>query len=604
MVRSKHISILILILVVALIIVERIITPFNGSLSWDVFGYYLYLPATFIYHDPGLTNHGWINIIMQQYHNTDFFYQAYPGIEHYWVIKYPMGLALLYSPFFFIAHGLAGFLGYARDGFTMPYQFALSFGMLFYTFTGIYFIKKILNKFFDGIIPAVIILLIVLGTNYFHLTADAGMMPHNILFMLVAMFIWFTLKWKEELKVRYAVYLGVLTGLILISRPNEIVCLLFLMIWIGMSFRSLKAKWFHILYAIAAFILIVIPQIIYWKFTSGHFIFYSYQDPCQGFDFDEPYLIGFLFSFRKGWFVYTPMVVVMLSGAIVLYKKNRKLFFAAMAYILAGVYIAASWSCWWYAGCCYSQRAVMSLYVVLALPLGYLLQWMTASRWFIKWPLIDLMGLLVMLNLFQMWQFNHGIIDSERMTCAYYGKIFTKTGNVSEYRGMLSPEARIDEDTVKKNFANLPKTTYGFKEFSSAGNFKVKKYVQNNSISGVPYYVMNSNDEFSPAIDISYKILGTDLHWVKVGVDLYFPAQNITNCPLLIISTVHKGDNCKYYTRRIARDSVRFGTWMHMQRLYLTPEVRSRKDNLSVYLWNPDHAEFYIRDLKAEVYDY
>ncbi len=602
--RSKQFTILILILVAALIIMERIITPFSNSLSWDVFGYYLYLPATFIYHDPGLTDHTWIDLIIQKYHNTDFFYQAYPGIEHYWVIKYPMGLSWFYAPFFFLAHALAGPLGYVRDGFSLPYQFALNFGMLIYTFTGIYFFKKILRKFFDGLLPALIILVIVLGTNYFHLTADSGLMPHNILFMLVAMFIWFTLKWKDELKARYAVYLGLLTGLIMISRPNEILCLLFFLVWIALHFRSLKKKWFHIFYAIGAFMLIVLPQMIYWKITSGQFIFYSYQDPCQGFDFDEPYLMRFLFSFRKGWFLYTPMVVVMLSGCILLLRKNMKLFFAVMAYVVAGVYLAASWSCWWYAGCCYSQRAVMSLYVVLALPLGYLLQWSGGLKLYFKIPMIGLLILIVLLNLFQMWQFNHGFIDGERMTGAYYTKIFGKTGDISHFRGLLSPETRIDEDTVRKNFDGLSKTTFGTIEFSKAGNFKSENYVKNTSVSEIPFYIMAADAEFSPAIDIPYKTIGNNLHWVKVSVDLYFPQQTIVNAPFLVITSVHKQENCKYYTRRIAKDSVRFDTWMHMERLYLTPEVRSRNDNLSVYLWNPDHAEFYIRLLQAEVFDY
>jgi hypothetical protein len=604
LIRSKHITILILILVVALIIIERIISPFSNSLSWDVFGYYLYLPATFIYHDPGLTDHNWIDIIIQKYHNTDFFYQAYPGIGQYWVIKYPMGLAWFYAPFFFLAHALAGLLGYARDGFSLPYQFTMNFGMLVYTFTGLYFFRKILDKFFDGILPALIILIIVLGTNYFHLTADAGLMPHNILFMLVAMYVWFTLKWQDELKARYAVYLGLLTGLIIIARPNEIVCLLFFLVWIALHFRSVKKKWFHVFYAIGAFMLIVLPQMIYWKITSGEFIFYSYQDPCQGFDLDEPYLISFLFSFRKGWFIYTPMVIIMLSGSILLYQKNRKLFFAVIAYVVAGVYLAASWSCWWYAGCCYSQRAVMSLYVALAFPLGYLLLWLRGKQWFIQMSFVVLLLMIIALNLFQMWQFNHGMIDSERMTKAYYGKIFGKTGDVAPFRGLLSPDARIDEDTVRKNFANLPKSTFGYKEFSRSGNFRNEKFVKNTSISVVPYYIMDSNAEFSPAIDIKYKILGTWHHWVKVSVDLYLPQQTLVNAPFLIITSVHKQENCKYYTRRLTKDSVKFDQWLHMERLYLTPEVRSLKDNLSVYLWNPDHATFYMRSLQTEVFDY
>jgi hypothetical protein len=601
--NSKHFPTLIFISLIAVIIVQRIIMPFANSLSWDVFGYYLYLPATFIHHDPGLTDRSWIDAIIQKYQNTDFFYQAYPGIKHYWVIKYPLGLSLFYAPFFFLAHLLSGVLGYARDGFSIPYQFSLSFGMLFYTVAGLNFFKKILLKFFNGYYTALIMILIVFGTNFFHLTADSGLMPHNILFMLVAMFVWFTLKWTEEPKIKYAVYLGLISGLIIITRPNEILCLLFLLVWIALSFRSVKNKLYHVLYAVPAFLLCVLPQMIYWKITSGDFIFYSYQDPCQGFDFNEPYTLDFLFSFRKGWFVYTPLVMIMFSGMIFLFKKHKPLFYSVMAYFVISVYVASSWSCWWYAGCCYSQRAVMSLYVVLALPLGFLLEWMFRQRWFIKIPFIIILVLMVTLNLFQMWQFNHGIIKSDLITKEYYCKIFGKTKLNNDYLNLLLPEPRINEDTVTKDFTALPKTSYGTDAFCKSKLFKEEKWIRKSDLATGPYYVVDSNVEFSPAIDISYTTI-KNYSWAKVSVDLYFPEQVIKNCPFLVITSLHKGDNCKYYTYRLAKDSVAFNTWISIEKLYLTPEVRSKKDIFSVFLWNPEKAQFYIRRLKVDFYDF
>ena len=47
--------------------------------SWDVFGYYLYLPLTFIYHDLGIRDVSIVNEIIEKYHNTGTFYQALPA---------------------------------------------------------------------------------------------------------------------------------------------------------------------------------------------------------------------------------------------------------------------------------------------------------------------------------------------------------------------------------------------------------------------------------------------------------------------------------------------------------------------------------------------
>jgi hypothetical protein len=77
-------------------------------ISWDVFGYYLYLPFSFIYHDIELKNEQRILDIINTYHNTATFYQAMKLESGAYIMKYSMGLAVLYAPFFFIGHAIAG----------------------------------------------------------------------------------------------------------------------------------------------------------------------------------------------------------------------------------------------------------------------------------------------------------------------------------------------------------------------------------------------------------------------------------------------------------------------------------------------------------------
>ncbi len=46
-------------------------------ISWDVFGYYLYLPAAFIHHDITLQHFDWVLEVQKQYEVSDTLYQLF-----------------------------------------------------------------------------------------------------------------------------------------------------------------------------------------------------------------------------------------------------------------------------------------------------------------------------------------------------------------------------------------------------------------------------------------------------------------------------------------------------------------------------------------------
>ena len=52
------------------------------------------------------------------------------------MIKMTMGMSILYSPFFFVAHGVALMSGYPEDGFSEPYKVFLLLSAIFYLFVG------------------------------------------------------------------------------------------------------------------------------------------------------------------------------------------------------------------------------------------------------------------------------------------------------------------------------------------------------------------------------------------------------------------------------------------------------------------------------------
>ena len=171
-INSRNLAILIslFILVAHYLIREFNYNHWSNMLGWDVLAYYIYLPSTFIYGDPGMVDQSIIDHIFQTYNPSGTFYQAFPLANGNWSSMYTLGYAVLYAPFFFIAHIWALLSEYPADGFSFPYQFTIANGVMIYIILGVFFIRKVLLKLFSDRITMIVMLFILLGTNYFHET--------------------------------------------------------------------------------------------------------------------------------------------------------------------------------------------------------------------------------------------------------------------------------------------------------------------------------------------------------------------------------------------------------------------------------------------------
>ncbi len=124
-------SLIVAVILVVLLGTLKFIVLQKNILSYDYFGLYLYLPATFIYHDPAISDLSWLEKINELYHNTPMFYQL-QKVGDYHLIRFFSGIAILLSPFFFLGHLLAHLGSYPADGFSFPYQLAMMIAAFFY----------------------------------------------------------------------------------------------------------------------------------------------------------------------------------------------------------------------------------------------------------------------------------------------------------------------------------------------------------------------------------------------------------------------------------------------------------------------------------------
>lgn len=609
---KKEPSVWISFMLIAGIVFFRFVYPPVNILSWDVFGYYLYLPASFIYHDLRLTNIAWVNQLIDQYQATSTFYQATAIPTGGWVLKYSMGMAVLNAPAFFIAHIFSLIAGFKADGFSIPYQYAWAISGLAYAAAGIIMLRKILLKFFDEIISGILLIIIVLVTNYFQLTAFDGYLSHNYLFTLYTFIVWFTIRWHEQPRLRYASGLGFAMGLAALVRPSELVCIIIPVLW-GISDRKsfqfkaglLKSNYSHVILLILTAFVAGLPQLIYWKYSSGHWLFYSYNNAGEGFDFERPYISEVLFSFRKGWLIYTPVMGFAIIGFFSLFKKNKPLFYSLLIYFLVNLYIVSSWTCWWYAGGSYSQRALLSSYVLLAIPLGYLIQQIMAWNKIYRVLFYTTITLMLMLNLFQTWQWAHGVIERTRMTKAYYFAIFGKTSFTESDRKLLLIERPTDADEVLKDETAYTRRTAVFFDFEQTQDQGMT--LSKDTVSGGKFSLrLDESHPFSPAMEMPYsQITAKDHAWLRAEVEVYPVSDVQENMASLVITFQHKGEPYNYRATSISlkKYEMKPGQWNTMRVDYLTPEVRSKYDTVKTYFWLQGKKPVYIDNLKVEIFE-
>ena len=610
-----------LVAVVALavvMVIARLLVPYwdtrsvQAILTWDAMGYYLYLPAHFIYGD--LRTLAFIPKILAEYNPTTSFYQAFqvPGapVGHL-VMKYPIGQAILEAPFFAIGHWLARVLGYPGDGFSAPYQISIAFGGLAYGLVGLGVLRRILLRYFTDLITALTLVLLVLGTNYFQYAVFDAAMTHTSCFTLYAVLLACTIRWHAAPRLGWALGLGLALGLLVIVRPSEMVAVLLPVLWGVSSVASGRAKlalvqryWRHVALAAAVGLLAVSPQLLYWKWATGHWVFNSYQE--QGFSWLRPHLRAVVFSFRKGWLIYTPLMVLALVGFRVLWRNHRGVAVPVMAYAAVNLWVVAAWDVWWYGGSI-GCRALVQSYAVLSLPLAALLaQWPGTSptrgrpagagpppwRTVLAWPVL---ALLVGLNLFQHWQYMAGIIVPEDMTASYWRAIFLKA------KPTQADYARLDVAAVRPGLdihwqlREAGKQT--FDEVPADQNGALHEGLARSTA----YRLTPDKSEFSPALEVSVAALqAAPGAWLRWGGNVY---SDWGAWGALLVLEIRRGDKAlHWHAVRLHNNGTPARQWSYVFADLPLPADLQPTDVVRVFGWAPGGAaSCLLDDVKIEV---
>lgn len=436
----------------------------EATISWDVSGYYHYLPAIFIYHD--LKSQAYMDEINKKYLPSPAYDQAFiHGNSGNKVNKYAIGQAVLFSPFFLIAHAYTKVIhSFPADGYSKPYQISIWIAGLLISILGLVLLRSILLKYFDDVSVGWTLLAIGIGSHWLEYAAISNGMNHTWLFTLLCGLSLFVIRFNNKTDWTSAIGIGLCFGLAVLTRPTEIVWAIIPVLW---SLQSIKERIAFLLthwqkYLLAVFIsgLIISIQLIYWKYVAGEWIVYSYGD--QGFNWFNPKIWRGLMGVNVGWWLYTPIMLIAMFGWVGLYKKHKSIFWPICITALLAIYTTLSWGHWEEGGGL-GQRNLIQIYPLLAFPL------VSIITWFIRMPIAKWIWILILAgNIYYSGWWIHqahkgGFFQAGRMTTPFFynvvGRIppnrdFFKLLDTKEYfKGIPKDTTIIYQDDFESNTA-------------------------------------------------------------------------------------------------------------------------------------------------------
>jgi len=579
---GKRKSLLSLIGVCLVILLYRGSNIRREEIAWDVLGYHMYLPATFIQHDPFLNDISWFEKARTERQLAGTSYMLTYNKEGKPMYFFLMGMALFYLPFFLFARVYDSWFHLIPDPYSWHDQVFLAAGFMIYTCIAFIYLRKVLLQYFSDGITAIVSPIILISTNAIHHLTIKNLETVNVLFMLCTLVIWHTIKWKSTSQSKYFYYASLFSILMCLIKPSEIFIFLIPLLWGVKSVKDIKS---HIsfllndkktigLIFLTGFILAA-PQMFYWHHMTGKWIYDSYVNPGIGLDLLSPHIGNILFSARKGWLLYTPVMIFAIVGFYPLKKNLPEIFTAAIIYFLVSFYIISSWTEWWY-GAAYSVRPLIVTYPILAISMSAFFTWIGRRVAVLTGTLIVLFTLL---NLFQYWQLNHWILDPYRTTWSYYKAIFLKTE---------IPQEAEKIKLVKREFD-------GTQELTNPENYERVEISQASlPLTFIHEKTFIQGKEFTEIFLNPFESLTEKDHcWLEINYEYLIPSETKGEV-FLVISMENKSGSYGYQATELkSRGSI-----SSQKVFYLTPEIRNRKDHLKVYIWNKSGSGFMIQKLK------
>jgi hypothetical protein len=339
----------------------------------------------------------------------------------------PLGTALLWSPFYLLAHGgvrLFGALGadLAADGFSTPYLAAVCFASAFYAFLGLLISHVVLLRWgaVSDAMATLAVLALWLGSPVlYYVTLAPGFAHAASLFataLLVLLFLRARARAGEGPRLLDWALVGGAGGLAALVREQDGLLLVVPGLWLLVQARrhfgsSLQRG----AVMAAAAVLVFTPQLLAYRAINGGY------GPSRlvgrKMSYASPHFLEVLFDPAHGLFFWSPLLLLAVAGlaAAIAWPRDREerlLTGLLGAGLLAQAWINGCIESWSQAGA-FGSRRFVGVTVVFAWGLGLLLHRLQPRLG--RAPLAAAMAVFMWWNVSLMIQFGLRLMDRQRL---------------------------------------------------------------------------------------------------------------------------------------------------------------------------------------------
>jgi hypothetical protein len=523
----------------------------GGGDSW---GYYTYLPSLIIHQDLkdlssviGLRRSNFPSSVFLNKKGEEKVWEA-TNVKKARVLKYTYCLSVFYLPGFLLSHGYASVSPkYENHGYSLPYIWGLYLSSFMYGIIGLIFLGKTLHRYFFKQTVFLSLLIIGLGTNLLYFLVLNNVMAHPILFFLWALIIYYSDKYWEKRRNLFFYIAIAACSAVSIIRPSEIICFLIPFFWGGQNFSKnfeyFSKRYSMIIWTVFIGIVFLLPQVVYWKYTSGQWLFDSY--PGENFNFLDPHLVEGLFGFKNGWLPYSPLMILSLIGMILMIRSSYRARWVIAFIFFIHVYIIYSWWNWDYING-FGSRPMVELYPLLSFPMAFVIEKVRIPT--LQRVGYGLIALFIGLNIFQLYQHEKGIL-------------WTEYGNLGYYLQSLGQTSFTKKMSVALDMNEFQSSEYTLVESLYSEGFEQKEYLsRSDSIyrsGNYGYHIQkNSKNDFYP-VEISYTDIFKDQHkditHLFLSMDVYVEEQITSFYDFESIILEYVRENGDIYKRRYLR---------------------------------------------------
>lgn len=545
---------------------------YQSEIWADRAGYYIYLPATFIY---GYYEQNYPKDIVNK---TGYGFEFKNGKL---INKYPIGVAMMQLPFFTIAQ-IFSTPDVEFKGFTPIHHHILNYAAIFWLLLGLYWLQKFLLFFFKKIITNIVLIMICFATNLLYYVIDDGSMSHVYSFALFAGFIYY---FKRAIDCNFQnskekIVISIIAALIILVRPINAIFLIFVLFLNINSLEELKnrflliLKWKSIFFLLIPFILLIIPQLIYYKFAFNNYFQYSYG--TERFYLLSPKILLFLFSPNNGMILYTPLYILIIFSIIYLIKTKPKSGLYFLFCFIFIVYIFSSWHSWNY-GCSFGQRPFIEYLTFFSLPFAALISKLNEKSKTIK--------------TFFLFLFISLIYQNALIIKAYDECFYGSSWDWNEYKRYYSKSSIMPIKIPYTHYNNFEKKEKIRFEINTDNKIKIDN---NTAVS------IDSTKEYGPGFQsIINQISNSPIQFIHINSNIL--PQNITE-PVYLVTSIEQDTLINDYHAILINNSItKNNTWQKIEiKIPITKNLLTW-NLLKIYFWNPNKQKLLIDNIKIKI---